>query len=243
MSSVVERALKVNHDLIALFERARCESDDTGEISPEVERLLGERTRDKEEVLTELGRWALATEAKLEGKQAEFAPIREAMDAEEKELKGRLEFIKTLVRQLLPATREAQIANESVYIYNLFSERTVCKVPVEALPIELTRVKREPDLKAIGEALDRGDAGIGEFAELEQRFSPQIKPGGERAMRAAKQRLKKLEAENEARRQQLERIEGQTLGSDRARLEGGAADTTQSEGAGVGTEIFSDRKE
>lgn len=233
MSSVVERAYKVNYDLISLFERARNESDETGEISQEVERLLGERTRDKEEVLTELGRWFLATESKLEGKIAEFEPIRATMDAEEKELKARLEYIKTLISRLLPASREAQIANESVYIYHTVSERTVTDVPVESLPIELTRVKQEPDLKAIGEALARGDAGVGELAHTEERFSPQVKPGGERAMRAAKQRLKKLEADNEARAQQLQRIENQIACSDSARVEGGAETSAKSEGTGA----------
>ena len=187
MSNLVDQFHKLNHETVQLFEAARVVQQETGKLPPELEKEIASVSRDREQLLTELGSWWLNTKAKYEGKKAEYDAILKAIDYELDDLLGRMDFIKDIIRQVLPPGAHQQVVNESVYIHQTPSERLVIDGAIEDVPVELTRVAIEVDAKKTIEQIKAGKQF--DWAHLETKWNPQIKPGGERAARNAKARL------------------------------------------------------
>ena len=195
MSNIVDQVYQLNSELVRLLEEARVAQQESGALPPELEKRISAAVKDRAATLTDLGTWYLNTEAKAEGVRAQYAPILAAIAAEEEELKSKLEFIRTMIAQLLPHDESSQIVNEKVYIHHRKSERVVLDAAIDDVPVDFIKLEPVADLLKAKEAL-KGGAQL-EWAHLETKWNPQVKPGGERAHRNATARLKKL-ARNDA---------------------------------------------
>ena len=197
MSNIIDQVYRLNSELVQLLEQARVAQQDSGALPPELEKKISAAVKDRAATLTDLGVWYLNTEAKAEGVRAQYAPILEAIEAEKRELENRLEFIATMITQLLPHSEESQIVNERVYIHHKKSERLVVDAPLDDIPVEFVKLEPIPDIAKAKEAI-KGGAQL-DWAHLETKWNPQIKPGGERAQRNANARLKKLSRNENAK--------------------------------------------
>lgn len=142
----------------------------------------------REDMLTALGNWYRATEARIAGFDAQWRPILDAYEADRKRLTNKLEFISKCLPMYLSEGEE--FINESVDIRSK-SSQSVEVEDLEVLPIEFCRVKTEADKTAIKAAIEAGQGVPG--AKLKTNYSIKIKEGGIRAIENAKKRMKKLE--------------------------------------------------
>jgi hypothetical protein len=195
--NLLDEAYGVDYALTNLYEQAEAEIAEDGEIALDTQRCISELEGDRDRAITCLASWCLATRARLDAAEATHKPLIERLRGELKELADRLDFIKGHISRLMPKDREAQVVNEKVYCYQNPVDRVEVLEP-EAVPIELCRVKYEPDLEKIEKELRQpGDTGI-EFARIDTRWNPTVKPGGEKAIKNAKVRVRKLVKEREA---------------------------------------------
>ena len=188
MSDIMEQIFEVTHAVKSAFLQAQEDLVKFGELQPETKNVLAELCQNREQVVTELSSWFLYTESKLDGLRAEYKAFRDAMDANEEELEKRLEFIKGCIKHVLPPSKEAQVVNDKAYVFYKHSEKIKVRDP-GLVPMECLKITTSPDLSKIGELLKSEHLT---WAYLEENWNPQIKFGGERALKNAKNRLKKL---------------------------------------------------
>ena len=191
MSDIMEQIFEVTHAVKSAFLQAQEDLVKFGELQPETKNILAELCQNREQVVTELSSWFLYTESKLEGLRAEYKAFRDAMDANEQELEKRLEFIKSCIKHVLPPTREAQVVNDKAYVF--YKHSTKVQVRDEGLvPMDYLKLTTSPDKSKIEQLLKTEQPT---WAYMEESWNPQIKFGGEKALRNAKNRLKRLESE------------------------------------------------
>lgn len=172
-----------------LFLAAREEVDETGEVSAVTQERLNRALREREFVVTELADWYQHTSATLEGLRAQYKPILDRINADCGELEKRMEFIKWCISKALTPAKESQVANERAYVFYRESRPVVIE-DENLIPVEFIEIIKQPNKKEIKRCIDSGGQVPG--ARVDTNYSPQIKPGGIKAIRAAQNRLKKL---------------------------------------------------
>lgn len=189
MSDIMEQIFQVTSQVKKAFLAAQEDLQKFGVLQPETKNIIAELCQNREQVVTELSSWFLYTKGKLDGLRAEYKTVRDAMDANENELKKRLEFIKNCISHVLPPSREAQVVNDKAYVF--YKRSTKVSVPDASLvPMEYLALTTSPDISKIEELLEKEQPS---WAFIEENWTAQIKPGGERALKNAKNRLKRLE--------------------------------------------------
>lgn len=189
MSDIMEQIFQVTHAVKDAFLQAQEDLQKFGELQPQTKNLIAELCQNREEVVTQLSSWFLYTESKLDGLRAEYKAVRDAMDANEEELKKRLEFIKSCIKHVLPPAKDAQVVNDKAYVFYKYS--TKVQVRDEALvPMDYLKLTTSPDKSKIEQLLKTEQPT---WAYIEESWNPQIKFGGEKALKNAKNRLKRLE--------------------------------------------------
>jgi hypothetical protein len=191
--NILEQMFQTSNEIKQTFYKADRELKEEGKLSEETQEVLQRLCRDHESVVTELGKWYLYTDSKLEGLKAEYKPIREAMDANQKALEDRCDFIKWCIKNILPQSDESQVVNKEIYVHYRKAERVEIFDP-EIIPIEYVRTIQEPMAADIKKAIQNGAEVPG--ATVITNWSPQVKHGGENALKNAKKRLERL-AKNE----------------------------------------------
>lgn len=187
--TLLDEVFQTANSVKELFLCAREEVDELGDVSAITQERLNRALREREFVVTELADWHQHTAATLEGLRAQYKPILDRIHADFSELERRLDFIKWCISKALPPAKDSQIANERAYVYYKVTKPTVIE-DENLIPPEFIEVVRQPDRRAIKRCIESGGQVPG--ARLDVNYSPQIKPGGIRAMRAAEKRLKKL---------------------------------------------------
>ena len=196
MNDVLEQVYETRSAVKEAFLRAESELQMNGAVSEETQCEIANLCRDPEQIVTELANWYLYTESKLEGLRAEYAPAREMMERNEDDLDSRLKFIKSCIARVLPQRVDSQVANQKAYVFYKHTSR-IKVLDHEAVPLDCRRqvLIDEPDLFKI-EALIRSSDEPVLWARIEENYSPQIKPGGDRAIKNAANRLKRLREGN-----------------------------------------------
>lgn len=189
-NNILEQLFQTRSDIKEVFYRADQELKEQGKLSDETQEALQKLCADRDGVVTELGKWFLYTESKLEGLRAEYKPLREAMEANERALSDRCDFIKWCIKNILPTADESQVVNKEVYVHYRKSEK-VDIFDSDSIPIEYVRTVQEPLAQEIKTAIRNGAEISG--ARVLTTWSPQIKHGGENALKNAKKRLEKLQ--------------------------------------------------
>ena len=190
---LLQQVYSVSNDIQELFLRAEAEKQELGETTIETNTAIAELSTHGEAVTTELAKWYLYTEAKLAGLEAEYRPIRLAISINLAELETRLELIKGWIKRVLPPSKEAIVANETIYCYYRTSKQLEIE-NIERIPEEYTRTDVVPLKDAIKVALDGGIEVRG--ARLIENWNCQIKHGGENAIKNAKKLRKERENDN-----------------------------------------------
>lgn len=189
MSDLIRQVFALPLEFEHLATQAEQEMAETGAVSPELMEELGRCTISKERLLTALGHWWAQTDADLSGLEAKYKPIIEAMQGEMKYLKKRTEFIESLIERLLPPGEE--LANDDVHILYAHSQ-SVEITDKDAVPFEYLS-EPEPEFGKIRSSLMNGAEVAG--ARLKTNYNLKVKPGGPKAIAAAKKRAK-LAAKN-----------------------------------------------
>lgn len=183
MSDALQKALPYPEDLEETYESV---IEDT---APQPLEFGLKACKSRDEILTALGNWYRATEAKLAGFDAQWKGIIEAYEADRKRLTNKLEFIEKCIPMYLKNGEE--FVNDQVDI-RLKPSVSVEIVKEEDIPLEYCVVKTQPDKVKIREALE-AETKI-EGARLNTKWNLRVKEGGIRAIENAKKRLKKVEA-------------------------------------------------
>jgi len=193
--TILDEVYRTAQDVKDVFLMAREEVDQTGQVSPEVQEAINSVCLDRNAVATDLGDWYMRTECELEGLEAQYKPIMDRIRADLAELGKRLEFIKWCVKQVLPPAPDSQLANDRAYIYYRTSKVIVIEDEA-AIPLEFKEVITVPKKADIKTCIESGGQVPG--ARQDTNYSPQIKPGGVKAIRAAQNRMKKVMAGRES---------------------------------------------
>lgn len=187
-NDIIKQVFAVKVEITNILNQAHEEMHQPEGWSEETKLKMSELCKDKENILTQLGNWYNYNKSKLDGLNAEYAAIREAMDANEKHLKDKNEFIKFLISSVLDKNETDQVVNNEVYIYNKKSVKVEVEDP-EQLPIDYIKMQIVADKNKIEEALKGGAEIVG--AKLITEYHPQIKIGGEKAIKNAQKRIEK----------------------------------------------------
>lgn len=143
-----------------------------------------------EELITALANWYRATESRLGALKHQYDEIRSAMEADEKHLQRKLDFIGACISSRVPT--DQSLVND--YVKIAYRKSVACKIEHPGnIPFELLRVKHEPDIAAIKARLLAGEEIEGAY--LETRYHLQISEGGPRAIDNAKKAAKKKDLE------------------------------------------------
>ena len=143
--------------------------------------IMGDRDR----ALSIIGKRYQYWEAELEAAEARYKGALEARQMDVKLIQAKLAWYERQVLAALPPSPDASYVDNTVSIS--YRQSTKCDVTdPEAIPLEYTRVKSEPELNKIKEALKAGEQVPG--ARLSFNYSLQIKPGGIRAKESEKRR-------------------------------------------------------
>lgn len=184
MSDLIRQVFALPLEFEHLASQAEEEMEAKGEVSPELMGELQRCAKDKEKLLTALGHWWAQTDADLTGLEAKYKPIIEAMQGEIKFLKKRSDFIESLIERLLPPGEE--LANDDVHLLYGTSQ-SVEITDKDAVPFEYLS-DPEPEIGKIRASLLNGVNVDG--ARLKPNYNLKVKPGGPKAIAAAKKRAK-----------------------------------------------------
>lgn len=158
--------------------------DSGGEITPIIQAKINELA--KAERVQDLANSYHRLDALARAKAAELGPIIEALQAEIAQVEKRRDRVKSWITMAVPPGKT--LTTDAVSVW--YRESTAVDVTdAESIPIEFTRVKMEPDKRAIGEALKSGQQVPG--AQLRLNYSLQVDHAGERAKANAKARERK----------------------------------------------------
>lgn len=145
--------------------------------------IMGDRDR----ALSIIGKRYQYWEAELEAAEARYKAALEAKHSDVKLIQAKLAWYERQILSALPPSPDASYVDDAVSI--TYRQSTKCDVTdPEAIPLEYTRVKTEPELNKIKEALKAGEQVPG--ARLSFNYSLQVKPGGVRAKESEKRRKK-----------------------------------------------------
>jgi hypothetical protein len=189
---IVSDFYKVDNELADLLHLAFIESQESedGQPSEETQAILKERAEKKEEFITKLGSWYLSLSARHEGRKAEYKPVIEQIKDDLGTFEKELEFILFCLRSVLRPNGESKVINSTVDIRYRKSEQVQIDNE-DLIPVEFSKLVTQPDKVAIKQALKTGKAVTG--AKLIENWNPQIKAGGDAAIRRAVKREKEKE--------------------------------------------------
>lgn len=186
--SIINEMFEVKAEVENAYLDAERELAETGKVSDSTQERISVLLQDQETVITSLCNWYLKTEARLAGKKAEYEVIEDKIAADLAELQDTLDRVGGYIKTALPAGDGVQVANDSVYCYYSPSQETIIE-DESAIPIEFTEYIPKISVKAIRDLLKSGGEVPG--ARLLQKYNLQVKVGGIRAMKNAKNRMKK----------------------------------------------------
>lgn len=187
MSELLQKAFSASAEIQDLFLRAQKEETEQGSVSEETQTEIQRLSKERDFLLSELGKWFLWTDSKLQGLKAEYRPLMEAMEANVSELERRKDFIKTCMVRVFQPGKDSVIANESIYAYYKHSTKLHIESE-EHIPLEYQKLEPVPDPAAIKAAIEKGEEVPG--ARIVENWNLQVKFGGESAIKNAKKLIK-----------------------------------------------------
>ena len=170
---LLEKFYKADADIGERIAAAR--EDETARAA-----LLVEGQKNREVILAQLGHWYLTTEAKLAGKKAEYQPILDQIKDDLRSYESELEFIKTTISSLIPAS-DSRLVTSTISLSYLRSE-TVEIDDLDLIPLELADLVTKPNKKAIKKAIEKAIEEGQEIpgAHVEEHWNLQIKSSSEK---------------------------------------------------------------
>lgn len=180
----LEKLYPVNLDLIEMTERIdQALESSMGEITPEIQQMIDDVATIN--TVNDMANYWHRLDAKARAKEAELRPIIEALEAEIKLAQQQRDRVKSYVGFAVRPGKSL-ITDDAAIWYR--ESTAVDIIDPDAIPIEYTRVKTEPDKRAVAQALKEGKEVRG--AQLVINYSLQIDHPGEKAKKNAKTREK-----------------------------------------------------
>ena len=125
-------------------------------------------------------------QAKARALEAEYRPIIEAMEADLAFLEKRIARLQSFIGLVFSPGRDSDYVDDNISLFYKATESVQIE-NAERITIDFMRLKTEPDIKKIAEALKQGQEVSG--AKLSEHYHLQIKPGGEKARANQKKRI------------------------------------------------------